>query len=152
MKRLSAIAVMLFVAGAVLGAEVITRGLAVPPRAKATSLARVLASPQQYTGKAVVVEGVVRKSCSQKGCWMELAPAGGKDGVRVTFKDYAFFVPLDSKGMKARAQGVTAIKVLSKADADHLEGEGAAKFKRNPDGTANEVSFVASGVELRRGR
>lgn len=81
---------------------------------------------------------------------MELAPAAGKPGVRVTFKDYAFFVPLDSKGMKARAEGVATVKTLSKKDADHLEGEGA-KLTRNADGTANEVSFVANGVELRSG-
>ena len=80
---------------------------------------------------------------------MVLAPAMDKDGVRVTFKDYGFFIPLDSKGMKARAEGVTTIKTLSKKEADHLEGEGA-KLNRNADGTANEVSFVASGVELRK--
>lgn len=152
MTRLSAIAILLFVTATALAGEVIRRGETVPARTKTTSLRRVLASPQRYTEKAVVVEGIVRKSCAQKGCWMELAPADGTSAVRVTFKDYGFFVPLDSKGMKARAAGVTAIKVLSKADADHLEGEGAAKFKRNPDGSANEVSFIASGVELRSRR
>ena len=59
------------------------------------------------------------------------------------------FIPLQAQGMKARAEGVTSVKVLSKADADHLEGEGA-KLTRNADGTANEISFVASGVELRK--
>ena len=69
--------------------------------------------------------------------------------MRVTFKDYGFFVPTDSKGMQARAQGVTKVRTLSKEEADHLEGEGA-KLNRNADGTANEVTFIASGVELRR--
>jgi hypothetical protein len=49
--------------------------------------------------------------------------------------------------MKARAEGVTVIKELSKAEADHLESEGA-KIARKADGTAIEVSFVANGVEL----
>jgi hypothetical protein len=67
--------------------------------------------------------------------------------VRVTFKDYGFFVPLDSKGAKVRAEGIAEVKTLSKKEADHLEEEGA-KLLRNEDGTAREVSFVASGVEL----
>jgi len=67
----------------------------------------------------------------------------------VTFKDYGFFVPTDSKGMQARAEGVVKVKTLSKEEVDHLEGEGA-KLNRGADGTAKEVTFVASGVELRK--
>lgn len=125
----------------------ITRGAAVSRDAQPVPLAKVLERPDDYTKNAVVVEGTVTTACERKGCWMQLAD--GKEAVRVTFKDYAFFVPLDSKGMKARAEGVTTVKKLSKREADHLEEEGA-KLRRNADGTANEVSFVASGVELTR--
>jgi hypothetical protein len=38
---------------------------------------------------------------------------------------------------------------LSEAEADHLEGEGA-KIKRNEDGSAVEISFIANGVELHK--
>ena len=81
---------------------------------------------------------------------MQIAPEAGKPGMRVTFKDYGFFVPTDSKGMKARAEGVVEVKTLTKAQADHLEHEDGAKLTRNADGTAREVAFVASGVELRK--
>ena len=147
MKRL-AIALLLLAATAVSAGEIITRGAAISRDAKVVTLATVLENPDQYTKNAVVVEGVVTTACERKGCWMQLAD--GKEGsqaVRVTFKDYAFFVPLDSKGMKARAEGVAVVKTLSKKEADHLEEEGA-KLNRNADGTAREVSFVASGVEL----
>ena len=70
------------------------------------------------------------------GCWMELAPAAGKKSIRVTFKDEEFAIPLTAKGMQARAEGVTKIHKLSKEEADHR--------------TADEVSFVATGVELTR--
>jgi hypothetical protein len=49
--------------------------------------------------------------------------------------------------MMVRAEGVFHIKSWSKEEADHLEGEGA-KLVRNRDGTATEIGFVASGVEL----
>lgn len=147
MKKLSL--ALLLIASTAFAGEVVTRGAAISKEAKALPLATVLDAPAAYTKNPVLVEGVIAAACSTKGCWMQLAPAEGEQGVRVTFKDYGFFIPLNAKGMKARAEGVTVVKLLSKADADHLEGEGA-KLKRNPDGTANEVSFVANGVELTR--
>ena len=147
MKKL--IAVLLLATSAFAG-DVITRGAAVPKDAKAIPLATVLENPQSYTKEAVVVEGVIAASCTRQGCWMQLAPSAEKEAqsVRVTFKDYGFFIPLQAKGMMARAEGVAVVKTLSKEDADHLEEEGA-KLTRQKDGTALEVSFVANGVELK---
>jgi hypothetical protein len=147
MKKL--IAVLLLATSAFAG-EVITRGAAVPKDAKAVPLATVLESPESYTKEAVVVEGVIAASCTRQGCWMQLAPSadGEAQSVRVTFKDYGFFIPLQAKGMKARAEGVAVVKTLSKQEADHLAEEGA-KLKREKDGTAKEVSFIANGVELK---
>jgi hypothetical protein len=150
MKRITLfVGSLLFAAGLVAGNEVIKRGAAIPADARTVALSDVLAKPADYQKTPVVVEGVIEKNCTNKGCWMELAPEKGKNGVRVTFKDYGFFIPLDSKGMRARAEGVTVTKQLSKKEADHLEGEGA-KLARNADGTASEVSFIANGVELRK--
>ena len=146
MKKL--LPVFLLLATTAFADEVITRGAAVSKEAKAIPLATVLENPDAYTKDAVVVEGVIAASCTRKGCWMQLAPdAEGTSSVRVTFKDYGFFIPLEAKGMKARAEGVAVVKTLSKADADHLEEEGA-KLVRREDGTALEVSFIANGVEL----
>jgi hypothetical protein len=145
MKKLAV--ALLLIATAATAKEVVKRGDAIAADAKTTPLADVIKNPEAYTKNAVVVEGKIDKVCSMKGCWMQLVPEGAKEGVRVTFKDYGFFVPKDSKGWKARAAGVATITTLSKADADHLEGDGA-KFARNADGTAKEVGFVASGVEL----
>ena len=147
MKRFALTLMILAIAFGAFAGDVVKRGAKIAPEAKALPLATVLEKPEAYTETAVVVEGVVEKNCERKGCWMQLTPKAGEAGVRVTFKDYGFFVPLDSKGMQARAEGVTVIKTLSKAEADHLEEEGA-KITRNPDGTAKEVSFVANGVEL----
>ncbi|HUP46840.1 MAG TPA: DUF4920 domain-containing protein [Thermoanaerobaculia bacterium] len=133
---------------ALAGDDVIRRGAPITAGAVPVAIATVLESPADYVKEAVVVDGVIAQACTRKGCWMELVPAAGKAGMRVTFKDYGFFVPLDSKGMAARAEGVTKVKTLSKKEADHLAEEGAT-LTRNADGTAREISFVASGVELR---
>ncbi|MEJ7616331.1 MAG: DUF4920 domain-containing protein [Pyrinomonadaceae bacterium] len=113
------------------------------------SLDNLLKEPGAYQEKIVAVEGVVERSCTNKGCWMEIAPKAGEAGMRVTFKDYGFFVPLNSQGMKVKAEGQVAIKTLSRAQADHYEGEGA-RLTRNADGTAHEVTFIATGVELKK--
>ncbi len=118
-------------------------------KAKAVSLVKVLKKPADYVGKTVLVEGVIVRSCKMEGCWMELAPAKDAKSVRVTFKNHAFFIPLDSAGMQAKAEGVFSVKTLSKKEVDHLVNEDGAKFDNiNKDGTVTEVSFVATGVEL----
>jgi hypothetical protein len=84
---------------------------------------------------------------------MELAESleGDHQGCRVTFKDYGFFVALDSAGSTARVQGVVETKVLAPGQVDHMESEGATFAKKEPDGSAREVHIVATGVELTRG-
>ncbi len=123
---------------------VLVRGTPLPKGQAPVSLAAVLAKPED--GRSVLVEGVVRRACSQMGCWMELAPAEGGPGVRVTFKDYGFFVPTDSAGARARVQGTLKVAQLSAAGADHLRAEGGSM----PAGAQREVQLIASGVELRR--
>lgn len=131
--------------------EKITRGKALGNAAKKVSLAKVLKHPQKYAGQTVAVEGVIVRSCKKEGCWMELASKPGAKSVRVTFGDHAFFIPLNAAGLNARAEGVFTIKTLSKEHVDHLINDDGAKFdNRNADGSVTEISFEATGVELRK--
>ncbi len=117
--------------------------------AKKVSLAKVLATPADYAGKTVRVDGVIIRSCKSEGCWMEIAPNATAKGVMVKFKDHKFFIPLNSAGATAKAEGTVEVKTLTKAEVDHLVNEDGAKFdKRNADGSVTQVSFVATGVEL----
>ena len=128
-------------------AGVIKRGapLGDSPQVK---FADALKEPQKYAGKSVRIEGVVKRVCKMMGCWMEIAPDAAAETVRVTFKDEGFFVPKDGDGLKFRAEGELKLKTLSKEEVDHLVKEDGAKVKTNADGTANEVTFIATGVEL----
>jgi hypothetical protein len=112
-------------------------------------LAALLKDPSASAGKAVALEGKVRKACEKKGCWMELAVEDKGPGVRVKFKDYGFFVPLDSAGSTVKLEGVVSVTELTEERAKHYEGEGAT-VARGKDGKAREVQLVASGLELRR--
>lgn len=128
--------------------EPIKRGAALGA-SPVVALTEVLQNPTAYAEKSIMVEGQIERVCTNKGCWLELVPQAGEAGMRVTFKNYGFFVPVDSKGMKIKAEGHVVVKTLSREKADHYAGEGA-QIKRNADGTATEITFVAAGVELYR--
>ncbi len=114
------------------------------------SLVNLFKDPSKYAGKTVRVEGVIVRSCTMEGCWAELAEKKDAKSIRVKMKDHAFFIPLQSAGAFARAEGVFSVKTLSKAQVDHMINEDGAKFdNRNADGTVSEISFEATGIELK---
>lgn len=108
----------------------IRRGAPLSAAAQKVSLAKAMKNPKKYAGKNVLVEGVIVRSCNMEGCWMELAPDANSKSIHIDMKNHAFFIPLNSAGYKARAEGVFSIKTLSKNDG------------------ASKVSFEATGVEL----
>ncbi len=127
--------------------EVIKRGEALGDSPQ-VAFADVLKEPSKFAGKTVRIEGLVERVCKMEGCWMQIKPSAESEaGVRVTF-DHKFSVPKDADKMKFRAEGTVGVKTLSKEEVDHLVKDDGAKIKANPDGTAHEVSFVATGVEL----
>ncbi len=116
-------------------------------------LVKVLDQPEKYDGQTVLTSGQVRAACTNKGCWMELAPSMDKaaPGCRVTFKDYGFFVPTTSAGKRARVEAKVAVKTISADEVAHMEGEGATMKNKQPDGSAKEIRLIATGVELSDG-
>ncbi len=117
--------------------------------ASGVTLTALLSKPAAFDGKTVALEGKVRRACTAMGCWMELAAADQGPGVRVTFKDGGFAVPLDSAGSTAKVEGQVKLALLSPERAKHYESEGALVAK-GQDGKYTEVQLVATGVELRR--
>jgi hypothetical protein len=72
--------------------------------------------------------------------------------VRVTFKDYSFFVPKDSAKAEALVQGKIFEKKISAAEARHYakdEGKPAAEVKKIKEGSVSPW-FEASGIKLDR--
>lgn len=116
-----------------------------------TPLADILARPADFDGRTVAVEGHVARACTRKGCWMEIATDARESApsCRVTFEDYAFFVPKDSPGAQARLEGKVTTSRIKPSHVEHLESEGARFSNKNADGSALEVQIVATGVELR---
>jgi Domain of unknown function (DUF4920) len=120
--------------------------------AKKVSLAKILKTPAKYSGKNVLVEGIIVRSCKMEGCWLELAPNATGKSIRIKMKDHGFYVPLNAAGLNAKAEGIFTVKTLSKAEVEHLIEDGGKFDNRNADGTVTEVSFVAAGVELKKAK
>ena len=99
---------------------------------------------------AVKLTGEVEAVCQKKGCWMNIKGANG-ESMRVTFKDYAFFMPMDCSGKTAIVDGVAKIEVTSIADLkefakdDNQTKEAIAAIKE----PKIELVFEASGVILK---
>lgn len=127
--------------------SVIKRGAPVP-EGPSTSAIEVSARPDRFGADTIVIEGLIEKVCQEMGCWLQLTGSAGTPGVRISTHAQNFFVPFSSAGMRARAVGVVKVRELTKDQADHMAGEGVT-LKRDTDGTAVEVMFAATGVELR---
>ena len=122
--------------------EGVTAGAAVP-------VATVLAEPAAHVGKTIRMEGDIQAVCKKKGCWMTMA--GADRNVRVTFKGYSFFVPLDSDGRHAVVEGVLTQKEQSVADTKHyLEDEGKHEEAAKVTEPQQVFSFEATGVALKK--
>lgn len=94
----------------------------------------------------ITLTATVSEVCQVKGCWMILVDGDTK--VRVTFKDYAFFMPKDLAGKKVVVEGVLTEEVLSEKDARHY-AEDAGKSKAEIakiKGDQRELGFEATGV------
>jgi hypothetical protein len=112
------------------------------------SVACIEAQPDAWKGKTVQLRGKIEKVCAKKGCWMTLA--GGKEQVRVGFKDYAFFVPLDAAGREAAVEGIVDVRVETEAERRHY-AEDAKKSREEIEAIKGDkvvISFVAEAVQI----
>jgi len=95
------------------------------------------------------IEGKVVDVCKKKGCWMTLEMPNG-DPMRVTFKDYAFFMPMDIIGKKVVLDGLAKKQTISVETLRHY----AEDAKKSPEEIAKitdpkkELAFEAKGVVI----
>ena len=110
-------------------------------------LDEVAANPEKFMGKTALISGTASAVCKKKGCWMTIKGNNPATKARVTFKNYSFFVPVDSKDMKARVEGLVEIKFMSEGERQHLADDEKVDVSKIPK---VEMRIIATGVELRR--
>ena len=94
-------------------------------------------------GKAtdVVVTGKINEACKKKGCWMTI-DLGNNEEMRVTFKDYGFFVPKDCDGKEATFKGTATFDTTSVADLQHYASDEGLSQEEIDKITEPEIALV----------
>src|SRR5690606_5531124 len=106
----------------------------------AISTEELLMQLENQDSVQVKLASEVQSSCTKKGCWMKVETGEGQESIMVTFKDYGFFVPVDTthpdvnKGKKAIMEGWAFREVMSVEDQRHY-AEDAGK-------SADEIAMI----------
>ncbi|WP_428654091.1 DUF4920 domain-containing protein [Runella sp.] len=113
-----------------------------------TTLAQKMGSKEKMSAK---VTGTVESVCQAKGCWMKIKTTDGQT-MRVSFKDYGFFVPKDIAGKTVVFEGEAKVKTTPVAELQHY-AEDAGKSKEEIEKITepkHELTFVADGVIVKK--
>ncbi len=107
----------------------------------------VAAKIKGHDSLAVKVTGAIVNVCQKKGCWMQVDIGGGKS-MRVTFKNYGFFVPKDISGKTVVLDGYAHSSTTSVAQLRHYAqdaGKSIAEIEKITEPEVNVV-YEARGV------
>ncbi len=91
----------------------------------------------------------IKSCCQKKGCWMKVDLADGEE-MRVTFKDYGFFVPKNSAGLKVVMDGRAYYDTTSVEMLRHY-AEDAGMSQEEIDAITEpelELAFESEGLIL----
>ena len=114
------------------------------------TMAQLVAEMKDKPEMNVKVEGKISDCCQKKGCWMNIEKGDGTE-MKVTFKDYGFFVPKDCKGKTTIFQGrafmdtVTVEMLRHYAEDAGKSEEEIAKINE----PSTELTFEAEGVIIK---
>ena len=87
-----------------------------------TNISDILADPETYLDKAVLVEGEILDVCPMMGCWMELKSDDGEGKIKVKVKDGEIVFPVEAKGSTALVEGkVYKIELTKEKAIEHFQ-------------------------------
>ena len=98
----------------------------------------------RYVDKTVRVATRVSRVCKKKGCFF--IAQEGSSVVRVSFKDYGFFVPTDISGKRVMLVGEVEVRDLTPDEARHIAEDLGEPAKTIEPG--REYGIVASSVRV----
>ena len=105
----------------------------------AISGSQLLAMMHDKDSVWVTMKSKIVSNCQKSGCWMDL-DLGNDQVIKVSFKDYAFVIPTDSKGKTATVEGSAKKELISVELLKHY-AEDAGKSKEEID-AITEVEYI----------
>ena len=116
--------------------------------AEATAISAIVASPKDFAGKTVRIDGVATAVCEAMGCWMAVAESDKKDARTIRLKvehEGAIRFPMSARGRKVSAQG--RFEAVGSHDA-HAK-EAAAEHAKQDAKASGEFQITATGAVIR---
>lgn len=119
-----------------------------------TKISDILASPEKFQGKKVLVEGPVVDVCKERGCWIKIGSDKEFESIRIKVDDGVIIFPLDAKGKNARAEGVVSVRTISVEDQikqgeDMAKEEGSTFDKSTVKGPKTIIQIKGEGAIIK---
>ena len=111
------------------------------------SLEKIASDGDSYVGQSVRVVARVAEVCQKKGCFF--IAQEGSSVVRISFKDYGFFVPTDISGKRVTFVGEVVARDLTADEAAHFTEDMGTQASLVKPGKVYEI--VATSVRVPRG-
>jgi hypothetical protein len=153
MKITSSILVSLLLIGAIAFAAPKNYGKKVTLKEK-TRVSDILANPEKFANKKVLVEGTVVDVCKERGCWIKISSDKEFESIRFKVDDGVIVFPMDAKGKSAAAEGVVSVKTYSKEDLIkqgemHAKEEGTTFDPATVTGPKTTVQIKGEGAIIK---
>lgn len=103
---------------------------------EAISLAALMDSLQNVDSIYTTVSGSIDAACQAKGCWMTMKEDDQE--IFVKFKDYGFFVPMNSAGHDATMRGWAYAETQSVADQ--------IEYAKDAEATEEEIAAITEPI------
>jgi len=124
-----------------------------------TKISDILADPESYLDKTVLVEGEVLDVCPKMGCWMELKSdspveeAEVVEKIKVKVKDGEIIFPMEAIGQNALVEGKVYKIELTQEEAvgyfEHIAEESGKDFDPSTiTGPMTIYQIKGSGAEI----
>jgi hypothetical protein len=115
-----------------------------------THLPNMIEEVEKNGSMEATIQGEIKEVCTNKGCWFTMDLPNG-ESMRVTFKDYGFFVPTNSQGFPIILKGVAT---MTETDVDtqrhYAEDQGKSKEEIEMiTEPKREITFEATGVIIK---
>ena len=79
-----------------------------------TKISDIIANPEKFNGKRLLVEGPIVDVCKERGCWIKIGGDKEFESLRFKVEDGVIVFPLELKGKSTVAEGVLSVKTYTK--------------------------------------
>jgi hypothetical protein len=114
---------------------------------EATPISAIVASPKDFAGKTIRIDGVATAVCQAEGCWMAVAESDKKDAPTIRLKvehEGAIRFPMSARGKRVSAQGK-----FEAVGGDAHGKEAAAEHAKHDAKASAEYQVTATGALIR---